>query len=114
MFRDLRKNNRGIIFVTVLIIIIVSMVMAVSVLSLNISQVKSAEDELKRIQAELLANGGLAIMLVNRMSGSPGDGLIIFSEPSGNTTYSISINVDEGGASPADYTSVPLTVDVTF
>ena len=114
MLRDLKKNNRGIIFVTVLIIIIVSMILAISVLSLNISQVKSVENELKSVQAKLLADGGLAIMVVNQMSGSPGNGQILFSETSGNTTYDVTATVDGGGASPGDYTSVPLTIDVAF
>lgn len=111
MFRDLKNNNRGIVFVTVLIIIIIAMVLAVSVLSLNVSQVKSTEDQLRHIQAQILSEGALARILVNQFSASPSNG-IIFSETLGNTTFNVVANIDgpplSGGA------SIPLNIDVTF
>jgi len=113
MFRELKNNNRGVIFVTVLIIIIVAMVLAVSVLSLNISQVKSSEDELKHIQAKILSEGGLAQMLVSKFSGAPAN-VITYSETLGNTTFTIVANIDTTGAGPIGSNSVPLNIDVIF
>ncbi|MCK5081472.1 MAG: hypothetical protein KAR31_01065 [Candidatus Omnitrophica bacterium] len=113
MFRELKDNNRGIIFVTVLIIIMVAMVLAVTVLSLNISQVKSSEDELRHIQARILSEGGLAQMLVSKFSGTPVN-LITYTETLGNTTFTIVANIDTTGASPIGSNSIPLDIDVTF
>ena len=113
MFRELTNNNRGIVFVTVLIIIIVAMVLAISVLSLNISQVKSSEDELKHIQARTLAEGGLAQILINALSVSSGN-VITFTETVGNTSFTVVANIDSAGAGPAGSASAPLDIDVTF
>ena len=113
MFKELRNNNRGIIFVTVLIIILIAMVTAISVLSLNISQIKSSENELRYIQAKILAEGGLAQMLINKLSGAPGD-IITYSETLGNTTFTIVANIDTTGSGPIGSNSVPFNIDVTF
>jgi hypothetical protein len=109
MFKDLRNNNHGIIFVTVLVIIIVSMVLTVSILSLNISQVKSSEDELKRIQARILSEGGLSQILISKLSGNSAN-VITYTETLGNTTFTIVANIDTSGAGNND----PLNIDVTF
>jgi len=66
MLKDLKNNDRGIVFVTVLIVIITTMVLAVSALSLNLSQIKSTENELKYIQAKVLADGGLVRILAEQ------------------------------------------------
>jgi len=113
MFKDLKDNNQGIVFITVLIIVIVTMVLAVSALSLNISQIKSTENELKYIQAEVLADGGLFHILTNQFSPSASN-IITFIETVGYTTFSVVSNIDGGGASPAGSISVPLDISVTF
>jgi hypothetical protein len=115
MFRELKNNERGIIFVTVLIIIIIAMVLAVSVLSLNISQVKSTEDELRYIQAKILSDGGLARILVSQFSSSPSN-VITYSETLGNITFNIVANIDRssGSTGPAGFNAVPARIDVLF
>ena len=113
MLRELRNNNRGIIFGTVLIIIIVAMVLAISVLSLNISQVKSSEDELKHIQARALSDGVFEQLLASKVSGNPGN-TISYSEPLGNITFAVNVDIDGTGSGPVDSASVPMTIDVTF
>ena len=60
MLRQLRKNEKGVVFVTVLMIIIVLMVLAISVISMNVSQVMSTEGEVDRIRGEMLGIGMLA------------------------------------------------------
>ena len=57
MFKKLRNNENGVIFVTVLIIIIISMVLAISIHSVNTAQTMAAEEEYRRIQAEMIAHG---------------------------------------------------------
>ncbi|HQP10196.1 MAG TPA: hypothetical protein PKV41_02290 [Candidatus Omnitrophota bacterium] len=112
MLKKLRNNDHGVIFVTVLIIIMVSMVLAVSVLSLNISQVKSSEDELKYIQAKTLAEGGLAQFLTTQWSGTND---VSFSETIGNTTFTIVSDLSVAGTPlSGTYNSLPLDIDVNF
>jgi hypothetical protein len=112
MLKNIKNNERGVIFVTVLIIIIVSMVLAVSVLSLNISQVKNSEDELKYIQAKTLAEGGLAQFLTGQWSGT---NAVSFSETLGNTTFTIISNFyTSGSALNQTYNSLPLSIGVSF
>ncbi len=113
MFRDLKSNNRGVVFVTVLIIIIISMVLAVSVLSLNISQVKSSEEELKHIQAKLLSEGILAQMLVSQFTVAPVNSLS-YTESIGNTTFTIQADIDQSGVPSPGSNSAPMTIDVSF
>ncbi len=110
MLKELRNSNDGVVFVAVLIIIIVSMVLAMSVLSLNISQVKSAEDEVKSIQATILAEGGLAQILMNQWSDTAGDTTDFFITHDG-TRYNITADI---GAIPPGSTVAPLIIDVDF
>ena len=114
MFRDLKNNNCGVVFVTVLIIIIVAMTLAVSVLSLNISQVKSSEMELKYTQSKILADGALARFLMHKESGGVAN-QISYTETIGNTTFTITATLDDGSGIPSPGSnSFPLDIDVTF
>jgi len=111
MLKELKNNNRGVVFVTVLIIIIVSMVLTVSVLSMNISQVKSAEDELKYIQAQVLADGGFARIFASQFSAAPLNG-IPYSETLGNSTFTVTTNLYAPGTGP--FGTAPVSIDVAF
>ncbi|MCA9408004.1 MAG: hypothetical protein H6755_07585 [Candidatus Omnitrophica bacterium] len=71
MFKELKNSDKGIVFITVLIIIIVVMILTISIISLNVNQVLVSEHEVKRIQAETLALGALALTVSNQMSDSP-------------------------------------------
>lgn len=113
MLKNLRNNNHGVIFVTVLIMIIVAMVLTVSVLSLNVSQIKSTEDELKYIQAKIIAEGAIAQMIANDFLGV-GTGPVTYTEPLGNTTYSVDATIDSGGSGPPNSNSKPFVIDINF
>jgi Tfp pilus assembly protein PilX len=113
MLKDLRSNNRGIVFVTVLIIILIAMILAVSALSLNISQVKNSEDELRYIQAKMLAEGGFARIYINQLSGTPSPTLL-YTETLDNTTFIISSTINTGGVGPTGSGSFPAGTEVTF
>lgn len=112
MLKDLKNNNRGIIFVTVLIIIIVAMVLSISILSLNVSQITSSEDELKRIQARMIADGALSQMIVQKMTGNPSN-FLTYNETIGGTTFVITANIDSTSTGPGGVVN-PLTIDVTY
>jgi len=109
MFKQLKDNERGVVFVTVLMIIIVMIVLAISILSMNISQIKSTEAEIKRIQAEAIAYGALARVFANQFTTSAGNyfeyNVII------NTTF-FNVVANIGGAGPLG-TNV-LLINVTY
>jgi len=112
MLKDLKNNEHGVVFVTVLIVIITTMVLAVSVLSLNISQIKSAENELRYIQAKILADGGLVQILSTQFVGTPIT-TNTYTETVGDTTFTIESDIT-AGAGPAGSNSIPLDIVVTF
>jgi len=60
MLKQLRNNEKGVVFITVLMIILVMAVLTVSILSMNVSQTLLTEGEIQNVQAESLAFGGLA------------------------------------------------------
>ena len=75
MLKQLKKDEKGVIFVTVLMIIIVMMVLTTSMLALNINQILITEGEARNMQARLLAQGILAYVVANQTSDSPGQSL---------------------------------------
>jgi len=115
MLKELKNNDHGVVFVTVLIVIITTMVLAVSALSLNISQIKSTENELKYIQAKVLSDGGLVRIISSQFSATPVN-TINYPETVGDTTFTIFANIDTFGARPIPIgsNSVPLDIIVTF
>jgi len=112
MLKDLKNNEHGVVFVTVLIVIITTMVLAVSVLSLNISQIKSAENELRYIQAKVLADGGLVQILSTQFVGTPIT-TNTYTETIGGTTFTIQSEITPGPG-PAGSNSDLLDIVVTF
>ena len=87
MFRKLKENKNGFIFVTVLMIILVMMVLTISVMSLNVSQVKSTEGEIRRLQAEVLTSGMLAQQYASQNISNPTPPLNSISTKLGNIVY---------------------------
>ena len=115
MLSDLKNNKHGVVFVTVLIMIIAAMVLTISALSLNISQIKSTENELKYIQAKVLADGGLVRIIQDQFSTSPSN-FDSYTETVGDTTFTITSNIDAsiGRTPPAESNTTPLDIIVTF
>jgi type II secretory pathway component PulK len=113
MLKGLKNNQRGIVFITVLIIIIIAMVLAISTLSLNVSQVKSAEDEVRFIQAQALAEGGFGRIYMDQLADAPLD-RITYTEQLGNTTFTIDAAVSRGTPGPAGSASYKAVANVTF
>ena len=111
MFRDLRKNNKGVVFVTVLMIIIVMAVLTVSIISLNVNQSMLTEGEAKRMNAETLALGGLAVMLANQQSARPKNYITYLNLIDG-ISYNVQINL-AGAGLPGTGTSA-LNISVTY
>jgi len=99
MLKSLRKNNQGVVFVTVLMIIIVMMVLTISILSINVSQVVSTEEEVRRVKAEVLAKGFLWLMSANQMSQTPGTFIDETFDLDGTTFY-VAANLDTSHGGP--------------
>jgi len=113
MLRDLQKNNHGVVFVTVLIIIIVSMILAMSVVSLNVSQIKSVEAEIQYIQAKALAEGALSNMFITRTLNEDMN-TFIGSETVGSTTFTLIGQIDTSGTGPIGLNCVPMYVNASY
>ena len=113
MLKNLKRNKQGVVFITVLIIIIVTMVLAVTALSLNISQIQTAENELRYIQGKTIADGAFARLFVSQFTAAPAT-TILDVEILGNTTFAIDVALDPLGAGPAGSSSIPLDSEVTF
>ena len=111
MLKGLKKNKKGVVFIVVLMIIIVMMVLCVSIISMNMNQILIAENEIKRIQAETLAVGGLAYTFANQMSASAGASLE-YSKELDNVTFTILSNV--GNSSTGPLKTNPVTIDVYY
>ena len=69
MFKKLTHNEDGVIFVTVLVIVIVTTLLAISIYSLNSSQAMLAEEEVRRIQSSLIAEGEHVRYIGSRFEG---------------------------------------------
>lgn len=93
MLKKLHNNEDGVIFVTVILIILVMMVLTISILSLNTSQIRITEDEVKRVQAEVLAMGTMGLTFANQLSDSPNDN-IAFTENLGGVVFAVTSDLD--------------------
>jgi len=96
MLKNLKNNKQGIIFITVLMTIIVLMVFAVSILSLNVSQIMMTESDVKKIKAETLMMGMMGYTYASQWNGSMGN-LIILNEVLDGLTFQTTSNLDTSG-----------------
>ena len=110
MVRRLRHNQDGVVFVTVLMVIIVMMVLATSITSMNVSQVKTAESEVQRIQAELLAAGTLALTYTDQQAPTP-TGVFTYQESLDGITYTMTstMNTSNSGVFQTDDLNISIT-----
>ena len=95
MLKNLSNNNRGIVFVTVLMIIIIMTLLSINILSVNISQALIQEQEVTRIESEMLAMGALGYRLSKGTDSS-------YTETFDNNTFNVSTTTDAtaSGVSP--------------
>ena len=110
MFKQLRKNEKGVIYITVLMIILVMMILVISVISMNVNEVMLAENEVNRIRAEMLAFGMLAVTFANQASNSASNyisNVYIFD----GRTYNVTSVV---GPATGPYNTNTLTINVSY
>jgi len=116
MLKQAQQNDRGIVFVTVLMIIIVMVIISLSIVSINVSQVISTEEAVKRAQAETIAWGALVFGVANQLSSTPGN-RISYNEPDVNNTnnpFVVDIDFNATGSVPPNSNSAPVEIQVSF
>lgn len=99
MLRELKNNERGIILITVLMIVITMMIVTVSIVSFNISQVTTAENEVRRLKAEVLGLGGVFYALANYQSLAPSNVITQMFALDG-FSYTVLTNLGTAGPGP--------------
>ena len=111
MLRELKKNETGIVMVTVLALSIMMAVMALGVLSLNVSQVKMDEQQVDRIKAQQLALGAWAVAYSNMTQGGSTNNMIL-SEVLDGQTYNVSVNPSTPNSGPN--VTDPYQINITY
>jgi len=111
MLKELRKDNEGVVFVTVIMMITVMIALVVSILGLNTTRVKTTEREIRQIQAELLAEGALDLFLSNQLSNSAGN-FISDSIYIGPYLFNISANLYSSGT--GIFGTSQVNIDVVY
>lgn len=111
MLRQLKDKEDGVVIVTVLIILLVMMTLTISMISMNVNQTLVSEDEVRRIQAEVLTIGGLSLLYANQISSSPGS-QIINSITLDNIVFDINATLTSDGSGPLG--TNPINVTVSF
>lgn len=91
----IKTNQNGVIFITVLMIIIALAAVAVTIISLNVSQISTTEDEVKRIQAEMLSMGAIAYTFADRQGGGTAD-TITLDEQLDGVAFPVEVTVATG------------------
>lgn len=111
MLRQLRQNDHGIVFVTVLMVIIVMMILTVSIVSLNVTQVLRTSGEVKHVQAEYLALGAIPYLYANQWTALP-DNTITYTETLDGVSFTVVANLSGPGL--GGYNTTGLFVNVTY
>lgn len=104
-------TKEGTALITILMVIIVCTVLALSVVNLNTSQVIFTEKEIKHVHSEIQAMGALHLMFSTQLSDTPTDA-IIYTTDFENTTYNNSATIARTGSGPSG-TNI-LTITSTF
>lgn len=99
MLRELKKNDAGMVMVTALALSIIMAVLAMGVLSMNVSQVNMGENQVKRIKAQQLALGAWAVAYSNVTQGGSVTDLVL-SESLDGKTYSASVSPSTPNSGP--------------
>ncbi len=111
MLRQLCANNRGIIFVTVLMIIIAMMILTVSIISLNVTQAVNTQGEIRRIQAEYLALGAVPYFYANQMTSSSSN-TMTYTQTLDGIPFTVVANIIGPGL--GGYDTNALSIVVTY
>lgn len=100
------SGQKGIVFVTVVVIVLAMTTAALTAISINISQINLSEKEIQRLQADLLTDGALAI---SHTSSNPN---FSYAVSSNHTNYNVSSSLT--GAATGPNGTDTRTLNVTY
>ena len=108
-FLNIKNSKSGMVFVTVLVIIIIMMIVTVSIMSMNVSQVMVSEGEIKRIQAEMLAQGVLNTFYADQALTSP-QNMVLLEDNVGSRGFSANATMEPTKTGINDTHNVTISV----
>jgi hypothetical protein len=95
MLRDLKNNENGLVFVTILMIVAIIMTITIGIISLSVTQVTFSEQEIQRVKTEMLAQGMLAYVFANQVTGVASNAYA-FNATIDNLTYVVNASIFGG------------------
>ena len=99
MLKISKTNEKGVVFITVLAIIIITMILTISIISLNVSQVMVTEREARRIVAEQFCKGCMEMLIANQLI-DPTSNYYTETVQLGNIEYTCESALDTSGTGP--------------
>jgi hypothetical protein len=112
--KKVKTNESGIIFVTVLVLIIVMVIMTVSILSMNVSQVMVTESEVKRIQAEMLAQSSVDYFNAYQQVAVPLNTLPTVTQPLAGSGVVYNVGISKDVSSDGINNTHNLTITISY
>ena len=110
MVDSIRRNESGVVLITVIAISFVMMVLTLSLVSINRNQITSGQRQIERLKAEQLAKGYWWRYYLATMNGTPF--VIPPAQPLNGKNYTISVVTGPIGLGPNGTT--PVTAQVTY
>lgn len=94
MFKQL-NNERGLVFVIILMVVIVMITLTLSLISINISQVNLTEKEAQRMQSDLIGPALLSLAFTGMQSeiNNPGDTITLPTTTIDGITYTAKVQI---------------------
>ncbi len=99
-------NEEGVVFVTVLVLVISMMILAVTVVNLQLNQATLSEKEINRVRSEAIATGALMYYIAN--GPPPGNAL---TDMLNGISFNTTITNDGGTPGPNNTNTLTITVD---
>jgi len=110
MLRQLAQED-GIVFVTILMIIMIMMTITMGIISLNVSQVQFSEGEVRRLKSEMLAQGLMAYAFANQISATAAP-TIAQNRQLDSFVYTTSTTITDNNSGPTG--ADPLVIQVNY
>ncbi len=110
MFKILKTNESGVILLMVMGIIMVMGIFTLSIVSLNVGEVKKGEQQIRRLQVEQIVQGAFWIAYSNLYSGINPDGQQVPVTIDGHT-YTAQITLTGTGDGPGGTDTWEIKVD---
>ena len=101
----LKNNEDGVVFVTVLILVISMMILAVSVVNVQLNQATISEKEIHRVRCETLTQG----LLMNFIANGPSSNTAVTLN---GVVYTLTLSLTDDNSGPGG--TDPLVIDCDY